>query len=213
MNDILFISDNQNLVEKWNDVLTPQYAVKTMGRIRENSCHFRNGTLALVIINSLLIEEDISSLNRIKECNARILVVGNHWPEENQLDALIAGASGYCESDVPPALLLKTVEGVINGDIWIQRHLISKVLDSLIQTNAATKDKSESDLNRKNLLNGLSKREFDVAKMISLGKSNKIIAATLFISERTVKAHLTSIFRKLEIPDRLHLAVLLKEPH
>jgi DNA-binding NarL/FixJ family response regulator len=47
-------------------------------------------------------------------------------------------------------------------------------------------------------------------RLILQGISNKVIAAELFISERTVKAHLTSIFKKLHIPDRLHLAILLK---
>jgi DNA-binding NarL/FixJ family response regulator len=213
VSDILFISNNKKLIEKWNDVLIPQYAVDIVESEQVDTPQLQKNSYSLVIVNSSLIEPNISSLNTIKDCNAKILVVGKQWPEENQLDALIAGASGYCESDVPPPLLLKTVEGVMNGDIWIQRHLISKVLDTLIQSNTLTADKAATDLDRKNLLDSLSKREFDVAKMISLGKSNKIIASTLFISERTVKAHLTSIFRKLGIPDRLHLAVMWKEIH
>ena len=61
------------------------------------------------------------------------------------------------------------------------------------------------------LLTTLSSRELDVANMIRVGENNKAIADTLDISERTVKAHLTSIFKKLEVPDRLHLALYMKE--
>jgi DNA-binding NarL/FixJ family response regulator len=63
----------------------------------------------------------------------------------------------------------------------------------------------------KNNLRTLTLRELDVAKMISTGENNKIIASTLNISERTVKAHLTSIFQKLKVQDRLRLAILFKE--
>jgi DNA-binding NarL/FixJ family response regulator len=61
------------------------------------------------------------------------------------------------------------------------------------------------------LLATLSSREHDVAKMIRDGENNKVIAKNLSISERTVKAHLTSIFKKLNVPDRLHLALYIKE--
>lgn len=60
------------------------------------------------------------------------------------------------------------------------------------------------------MLARLTKRELDVAEMISQGKGNRSIAESLNISERTVKAHLTSIFRKLSVHDRLHLVLLLK---
>jgi len=129
-----------------------------------------------------------------------------------QVAALVTGASGYFESDISEAALLKAVECVINGDIWIKRQLIPKVLDTLVSAKNRKKiEQQERSMNRDEILRALSKREGDVAKMISLGESNKNIADKLFISERTVKAHLTSIFKKLNIPDRLHLAVLLKE--
>jgi len=108
---------------------------------------------------------------------------------------------------------LQAVTSVLKGDIWIQRHLVPRVIGTLVKMKpepTQTLDSSKT-IESSALLKTLSSRESDVAKMIREGESNKIIAKSLSISERTVKAHLTSIFKKLNVPDRLHLALYIKE--
>ncbi|MGR9098996.1 MAG: response regulator transcription factor, partial [Gammaproteobacteria bacterium] len=110
---------------------------------------------------------------------------------------------------IQPSLLFKAAESVLRGDIWIQRHLIPRVIRILVKSAQSADNQSNIPANSQ--LDSLSLRELDVAKMIRAGESNRSIAAILNISERTVKAHLTSIFKKLNVPDRLHLAIYLKE--
>jgi two-component system, NarL family, nitrate/nitrite response regulator NarL len=110
--------------------------------------------------------------------------------------------------------LLNATNSILQGDIWVQRHLVPKIIETLINlTNTKKTAPQDSQPVSSTNLQTLTLRELDVAKMIRKGENNKMIAAALNISERTVKAHLTSIFQKLHVQDRVHLALLLKELH
>ena len=199
-------------MDDWVRVLSNKHRVQTLDRFDQRLIQTREKDFSLLVLDAKFIDADIATLEHIKDLHEKTVIAGCQWPEEKQVAALVTGASGYFESDISEAALLKAVECVINGDIWIKRQLIPKVLDTLVSAKNRKKiEQQERSMNRDEILRALSKREGDVAKMISLGESNKNIADKLFISERTVKAHLTSIFKKLNIPDRLHLAVLLKE--
>ncbi|MGR8952438.1 MAG: helix-turn-helix transcriptional regulator [Gammaproteobacteria bacterium] len=141
----------------------------------------------------------------------KILIIGKNWPDDRQIDALIAGCYGYCETAAASELLPKAVNSVLKGDVWIPRHLVPKVIGMLVKLSPAADD---ADKERNGLIKNLdllTYREKDVAKMLGAGLSNKSIASMLNISERTVKAHLTSIFQKLEVQDRLQLALMMKD--
>lgn len=208
MKRILICSDNIKLLDSCTSALAKTFQVELISQLPE--------TLAsdAVIIDANKIDSDFQILSFINKTSTRCLIVGSDWPEEQQINALTKGVSGYCELSVIPNLLLQAVEQILKGDIWIQRHLVQKVIGSLMQmTNVQKETKPEKSLSEEStkLLESLSNRELDVAKMIQSGKNNKTIASTLHISERTVKAHLTSIFKKLNVPSRLHLAILFKE--
>ncbi len=212
MPGILLILDDPTLMDEWTRVLSNKHQVQTLEHFNQEMIRAQEMGFSLVVLDTHFIDADSAALEHIKELHEKTVIAGRQWPEEKQVAALAAGASGYFESDISSAALLKAVECVIDGDIWIKRHLIPKVLDTLLSAkNRKKMAQQERSIDNDEILQALSKREADVAKMISLGESNKNIADKLFISERTVKAHLTSIFRKLNIPDRLHLAVLLKE--
>jgi DNA-binding NarL/FixJ family response regulator len=105
-------------------------------------------------------------------------------------------------------LILRAVNSVLNNEIWLERHQISKVVDSLNGKNGLTKNHQVKSL-PKQLHSCLTQRELDVAELIYQSEGNSSIALKLDISERTVKARLSSTFRKLEVQDRLQLVVRL----
>lgn len=207
MDAILLLSKQTNVVEKWQPVLALNYTV-TVSNILSTMNY---PAYALAIVDSGLIDDESFPLSQIKQNPTKCLIIGDDWPEELQVSALIAGAAGYCEAAASASIILKAMESVLQNDIWIQRHLIHKVIGAL----AAPVAKAEAAYKQAALIESklatLSKREQDVAHLICQGISNKRIAATLYISERTVKAHLTSIFHKLKVSNRLHLGLLLKE--
>jgi DNA-binding NarL/FixJ family response regulator len=134
---------------------------------------------------------------------------------DNQSDRLVdqrrlfkAGARGFCKDDITPALLTRAVNLVLEGEYWIQRKLITQMISELASESYATANRANFDNSR---VNTLTPRELQVARMVHLGGNNKMIARELDISERTVKAHLSAIFRKLEIENRLNLAIFFSE--
>ncbi len=207
MPTVLIISDNKELVTLWSSALMGAYTIFSMSR---SDAYPKSDA---TIIDTYIIDHDPFFLSKTDTKLSPILLIGPEWPEEKQISAIVHGAAGYCGESEPPKLLLKAIECILKGDIWMQRHLVPKVIGSLVQIKNTPDQKGESKKTAESVekLKALSKRERDVADMIRTGENNKRIASAMNISERTVKAHLTSIFKKLNIPDRLHLALFIKE--
>jgi DNA-binding NarL/FixJ family response regulator len=150
----------------------------------------------------------IRQLSRIQDLSPRtkIIALAPRVDDREGLTALEEGAKGYYSRDIEPRHLRKAVEGVEGGEIWIPRRLITALLDALRSMKQAAGPPSLTPGGR---LQGLTLREYQVAELITEGACNKEIARQLNITERTVKAHLTELFRDLEVSDRLQLAVLL----
>lgn len=205
---ILLISQASEFILPWRHLLALDYAMQYQEAIPNTLDEFDQ--YKIILINVALLNSEKIDYSELKKMGVKCLLLGEQWPEAKQINALVEGASGYCEIKVSPTLISKSVASVIRGEIWLERHLIPQVIGSLIKTNPQATEVDHEYENKKKLLDTLSSRELDVAKLIRSGKSNKIIASTLFISERTVKAHLTSIFKKMQVSDRLHLAISLK---
>ena len=207
MNQISIFSDNKALIKLWSTALSSQYQVDSIDEINADL------KVDVIIIDTQKIDTDDSLFSVFSNKSIRFLVVGSIWPEDKQIKALVLGAAGYCGQLEPPELLLQAIKSILKGDIWIQRHLVPKVIGTLIQMKSKPVDpaKELQASESTKLLKTLSERELDVARMIRSGENNKGIASTLHISERTVKAHLTSIFKKLNVSDRLRLALFIKE--
>lgn len=205
MSNIFIFTKNPRLLKKWKNALSESYYVEFTTDIFDVPAHIEATTL-IILDTSFLIEKTID-FEYFKKLPHVILLAGEKYSEDEQIAAMGAGASGYCEYEATETVFLKAVGSVINGEIWLQRHLVPKVIGSLVKI--PDENIGKNDAANEALIKDLSNREMDVAKMIGAGKSNKIIASDLEISERTVKAHLTSIYRKLDVPDRLHLAISL----
>ena len=207
MKRVLIFSTNRALIKSWLPVLQLVYIVTKTDNTESDL------EADVVIIDAQKIEDNKNLLSIFNKDVTRCLIVGKDWPEQCQINALTQGAAGYCESSESPRLILQALEQVLKGDIWISRHLVPKVIGSLIKMKNVDLEKTKPLPPNESIkrLSSLSTREMDVAKMIEAGKNNKTIASTLHISERTVKAHLTSIYKKLNVPSRLHLAIFIKE--
>jgi two-component system, NarL family, nitrate/nitrite response regulator NarL len=205
--NILIYSNNPHLTAHWTHALIGENSVSMLQNIRNE---FQADA---VLIDARKLDEDVSLLSIFTDQNSRFLVIGSNWPEQNQIDVMVRGAAGYCDENEPAELLKKAVESILKGDIWIRRSLVPKVIGALASNRRfpGSAVKTVDVEEQIKIFDTLSVREMEVADMIQIGENNKRIALVLNISERTVKAHLSSIFRKLNIDDRLHLAIFLKE--
>lgn len=138
------------------------------------------------------------------------LVLLTRRPSERQaLGALVAGARGYCSRDIEPALIRRAVEVVERGEIWIGRQVVPVLLRRL--TALSGRNGQGATAVDAEPLPYLAPREREIALLVGKGANNKEIASELAISEATVKAHLTSVFRKLKVANRLHLALVVTQ--
>ncbi len=110
---------------------------------------------------------------------------------------LKAGAKGCLSKDASISALIKAIQAVHKCELWVERKLIARFFDK----DAKANPKGEGQARRPKEV--LTQREKEVLSLLSTGRTNKEIAKTLFISEKTVKSHLNSIFRKLNVTGRL----------
>jgi DNA-binding NarL/FixJ family response regulator len=136
--------------------------------------------------------------------HTKILLLGAEAGDDALQHALRQGARGYLAKTTGMGATLKAIRAVHAGEAWVERAVMARLLDVL----AATADARPAGPGYSNAGEDvLSKRERDVANLAATGLRNKEIAERLGIREKTVKAHLVSIFRKLQLRRRLQLAV------
>jgi len=154
----------------------------------------------IVLLNSTMPKMDgIEVLPEIREKNqkTKALMLTANKDEATIFKALKGGAKGYLSRDVSISNLIKAIQAVQKGELWIERKLMAKFFDK----EALAKPKEEGRAGRPKMV--LTPREKEILSILTTGCTNKEIAKALFISEKTVKSHLNSIFRKLNVTRRL----------
>ena len=126
----------------------------------------------------------------------KVLVLTVHNETEYLMKAVDIGVNGYVLKDSESAELKKAIFTVADGETYIQPSLIPALNAKMIETN---KDAEK--------IKSLTKRELDVLKFLAVGMFNKEVGKRLEISERTVKNHVSNIFKKLGVTDRTQAAV------
>ena len=187
--------------------LSVKYVIEFSDNLDALFKHLEDNQPDLILCHQMLLEEDQALvLSRLKMTNknAHILVIGPRQPLETQIKALKYGARGYFDSALPIPKLMNAIDDVLHGEVWIERHVISGLIDELVHVPELTDEQRLG-------LDSLSPKELEVAKFVSHGATNKMIANKLAITERTVKAHLTAIFQKMAITDRLSLAIFFRD--
>ena len=144
---------------------------------------------------------------------ARVVLLSNIPEALEGLNALSAGARGYTHAYGVPALLQEVALVVEHGGLWVGPDLLQRLVGSssaaLARLPSAPPADTAAAVSAANAWATLSEREAQVARAVSAGRSNKEVAAAMFISERTVKAHLSAVFEKLGVRDRLQLVLRL----
>ena len=131
--------------------------------------------------------------------NFKIIVLTIHQDREYLFKTLQLGAVGYVLKDADSAVLIDAIRTVNKGQSYIQPNLSVEIVKEFNRISHTEKEKTDE--------NGLSIRELEVLALIAKGMINKDIAKTLFISEKTVKNHVSSIFRKIDVVDRTQAAI------
>ena len=139
---------------------------------------------------------------RLKEAGSpvKIVVLTIHDDQNYVVELVKAGAAGYLLKDVEPSMLIQALKVVAAGETFIYPTLAGKLLGEINRQEERLLETTRIYERRKE--ERLTYRELDVLELICQGMSNNEVAQKLFLSEKTVKNHLTNIFRKLHVSDR-----------
>jgi DNA-binding NarL/FixJ family response regulator len=134
------------------------------------------------------------------------VVVASPVPEDSEgLRAIQAGARAYCHLQAVPGVLQEVDQVVRHGGLWVGPDLVLRLMRATQQALSGSPSAPLPEVD----LSVLSERERQVALAVAEGRSNREVAQSLFISERTVKAHLGAVFEKLGVRDRVQMVLQL----
>jgi two-component system nitrate/nitrite response regulator NarL len=140
------------------------------------------------------------ALPAVRSAASAVIVWGFNAPATAAVAAIEAGADGFLDKDISPSGLLRALDAALRGEAVLPRNLVRAMVDSLRHMDERYRARE--------LVMTLSPREREVLGMIASGARNRTIAASLEISEFTVKRHVQNILRKLGLPSRRVAAML-----
>lgn len=196
---ILISSANTLTRERWKHILQEDHQLLEVSTIAELKKTIQQPNIELILLHRSMVDMDF--ISKISE--SRVFVLSD-IPDDNEAIALLKlGVVGYANTYISTVRLKEAVHITLTGRVWVGQRVMQKV----IRGTTLTIDKTNTEIPR---IHNLSDREWEVALQVSQGKSNLEIAADLNISERTVKAHISSIFKKTKTESRLQLALYIK---
>lgn len=136
--------------------------------------------------------------------DTQVVMLTSFVNEDLVTEAVLAGAAGYVLKQVGSEELLQAIEAVRRGEAWLAPQATQQVLQKLRRFEQLADASAFKDLSR---------RELEVLYLISQGKSNREIAEALFVSEKTVRNHVTSLLNKLGLSNRVELAIYAVRHH
>ena len=135
-----------------------------------------------------------------------VIVLTTFQADEQVISALRAGADGFLLKDTPPTEILNAVRLVAAGEAMLSPSVTRTLLSHLGDTGVS--DRRRSAMQR---LATLTDREREVAVAVGSGASNAEVASSLFMSEATVKAHVSRLLSKLDVANRVHIAIVVHD--
>jgi two-component system, NarL family, response regulator DegU len=205
---ILLVDDNTLYLETLAAVLGREKDFEVVGQSRtagEARSLIPKSTPDIVLVelhmngqHGLDVLRDLPTLS----VRSRAIATAEDEMREEIIEAMRLGAKGFLLKHTSPELFLKCLRKVYAGEIWLDGRFAEAVLTAFGSAQPDTKGDGKSEL---------SAREMEVIELVVQGYKNRDIAQKLFISEKTVKNHLSAIFNKLGVADRLELTLYVFE--
>jgi DNA-binding NarL/FixJ family response regulator len=159
-----------------------------------------NRTLDMVLfgLQDPLASFEVLAKLKSQRPRLKLIVMGDNRDDETIINAIAAGAKGYLEETASPELVMQAIDVVQSGSIWAPRRVLSIFVDRMLNSSARP-------VRRHNMRFTLRERE--VLKLLVAAHSNREIARSLGIEERTVKAYIARLMRKVGVENRIALSI------
>jgi len=213
-----------NVIAHWQKVISQQYEMALVGSLNEiREVLDQTGdevSFCFIYLDAenfnIMVEHVVTIRNLFPDL--KIIAFPNQASQSAALRMFSQGVNGQCAPFIGTDQLALVLSVVETGEIWGGKTFIENLISESARTASLTSDSHNRGQRRgddKRLINDtiladLTQREMDVAELVAHGLNNKKIAQKLDITDRTVKAHLTAIFKKLDLKDRLSLALLVQ---
>jgi two-component system response regulator DegU len=181
-------------------------------------CNQNTPDVVLMDIN-MPLENGVVATERLKLIfpDVKVIILSIHDDESYVFETLRKGASGYLLKDMEAESLINAIRSVVSGHAYIHPKVTGKLINHLrrmtylddvgvVGPGQAVKEEGMKYVHNDN--SPLTKREAEVLRLMAEGKSNKLIGEFLFISEKTVKNHVSSILQKLDVDDRTQAVIV-----
>lgn len=158
----------------------------------------------IVLLDLVMPKMDgIQATARILECspNSRVMILTSFGEEDKVVPAIQAGAHGYLLKDIAPDQLIQSIRNAHRGEVQLHPTAAQQLMSVIAQKEAVESRSSQFETGP------LTEREGEILRLIACGMSNREIAEKVFISEKTVKTHVSNILSKLHLDDRTQAAI------
>lgn len=201
---ILLSSANKSVITRWESLLGGQYPLEQATLLRELKIRCTEKTFDLILLHRSLVDMAAFSELRRAAPLSKFFLLSDQPNEEEGLAFLKLGIVGYGNTYISQVRLVEAVRVISGGAVWLGQKVIQQLI---LESYSKAKEQVAPGSGQR--LTGLTPAEHKVAELVAQGQANLEIAFNLKITERTVKAHLTSIYEKTKTGSRLSLALLI----
>lgn len=221
--NIVIADDHQLLREGVKRILNMEIDFEVIGECGDGIqvvelCNELRPDVVLMDIN-MPIENGVVATERLKEFfpEIKVIILSIHDDESYVFETLRKGASGYLLKDMEAESLINAIRSVVAGHAYIHPKVTGKLINQLRRMtyldtvgvgggDGSAREAGVKYIHQPN--SPLTRREAEVLRLLAEGKSNKSIGEILFISEKTVKNHVSSILQKMEVEDRTQAVII-----
>ena len=202
----LFVSSSSEALSRWVQAFPKAMLVQPKELRKGSELLTQTAIVWLHLDPGLPSVAQLAALRK-KIGSIQVVILASSPDNDDALKLFSAGARGYCNAHATAANLKQIANVVLAGGLWIGEVLMRRLL--IATTGALAKVAADAAPTANPALQTLTAREQEVARAVASGSNNKEIARSLGITERTIKAHASTIFQKLGARDRLHLALIV----
>lgn len=218
---ILLADDHQLFREGLKRILNMENDIEVIGECGDGIqvlefCNHIEPDIVLMDIN-MPIETGVVTTERLKDLfpEVKVIILSIHDDESYVFESLRKGATGYLLKDMGAEALVNAIRSVSQGYSYIHPKVTGKLINQLRRMTyldeIGVTTNQNIDITQSSYMpieeSPLTRREAEVLRLMAEGKSNKMIGEHLFISEKTVKNHVSSILQKMEVDDRTQAVI------
>lgn len=210
---ILLATRDAELVSRCRRAVSAEHQLDVVENISGLSAKIKAADPVVILVDAELLEPPIEQqAGQIVNATGagRVIVMTAAFSEDEEIALLKAGVKGCCRRGIDPESLEQVLSVTHGGGVWVTRSLLPRLVTEL-RRYAEAQHPAPDRTPASDKLAALTPREKEIVRLIVSGASNKQVASALDISERTVKGHLSNVFQKLGVTDRLKLVLYITD--